>query len=46
MGLTNKEIASRLAVEAKSIRMARYRLKQKLNLQKEESLDVFLATLL
>ncbi|WP_343670371.1 LuxR C-terminal-related transcriptional regulator [Chitinophaga sp.] len=45
MGLTNKEIASRLAVEAKSIRMARYRLKQKLNLQKEESLDVFLATL-
>lgn len=45
MGLTNKEIASRLAVEAKSIRMARYRLKQKLNLQKEDSLDVFLATL-
>jgi len=45
MGLTNKEIASRLAVEAKSIRMARYRLKQKLNLQKEESLDLFLTTL-
>ncbi|WPQ63129.1 LuxR C-terminal-related transcriptional regulator [Chitinophaga sancti] len=46
MGLTNKEIASRLAVEAKSIRMARYRLKQKLNLPKEESLDLFLTTLI
>jgi DNA-binding CsgD family transcriptional regulator len=45
MGLSNKEIASRLAVEAKSIRMARYRLKQKLNLQKEESLDTFLSTI-
>jgi DNA-binding CsgD family transcriptional regulator len=45
MGLSNKEIANRLAVEAKSIRMARYRLKQKLNLQKEESLDTFLSTI-
>lgn len=45
MGLSNKEIASRLAVEAKSIRMARYRLKQKLNLQKDESLDTFLSTI-
>jgi len=45
MGLSNKEIAGRLAVEAKSIRMARYRIKQKLNLQKEESLDTFLITL-
>jgi ATP/maltotriose-dependent transcriptional regulator MalT len=45
MGLSNKEIANRLAVEVKSIRMARYRLKQKLNLQKEESLDTFLSTI-
>jgi DNA-binding CsgD family transcriptional regulator len=45
MGLSNKEIANRLAVEAKSIRMARYRLKQKLNLQKDESLDMFLSTI-
>ncbi|SFD18186.1 regulatory protein, luxR family [Chitinophaga sp. CF118] len=44
MGLSNKEIANRLAVEAKSIRMARYRLKQKLNLQKDDSLDMFLST--
>ncbi|WP_316736790.1 helix-turn-helix transcriptional regulator [Pedobacter aquatilis] len=40
MGLDNKEIANRLGVEPKSIRMARYRLKQKLGLQKEENLDV------
>lgn len=45
MGLSNKEIANRLAVEAKSIRMARYRLKQKLNLQKDDSLDSFINTL-
>ena len=45
MGLSNKEIANRLAVETKSIRMARYRLKQKLNLQKDESLDLFISTL-
>ena len=45
MGLSNKEIANRLAVEAKSIRMARYRLKQKLNLQKDDSLDLFINTL-
>lgn len=40
MGLDNKEIANRLAVEPKSIRMARYRLKQKLGLKKEDNLDV------
>src|SRR3546814_2348953 len=39
MGLTNKEIASKLNVDPKSIRMARYRIKQKLNLPKSESLD-------
>lgn len=42
MGLSNKEIASKLNVDPKSIRMARYRLKQKLNLLKEESLDKFI----
>ena len=39
MGLSNKEIASRLGVDPKSIRMARYRIKQKLNLKKEDNLD-------
>ncbi|MFB5946454.1 transcriptional regulator [Albibacterium profundi] len=45
MGLTNKEIALKLNVDPKSIRMARYRIKQKLNLQKEESLDHFISKL-
>ncbi|PST82036.1 hypothetical protein C7T94_14565 [Pedobacter yulinensis] len=42
MGLETKEIAMRLGVEPKSIRMAKYRLKQKLGLGKEENLDVFI----
>ncbi len=41
MGLSNKEIASRINVDPKSIRMARYRIKQKLKLNKEDSLDQF-----
>lgn len=39
MGLSNKEIATRLNVDPKSIRMARYRIKQKLQLDKADSLD-------
>lgn len=39
MGLSNKEISSRLGVDPKSILMARYRIKQKLNLGKEDNLD-------
>ncbi|MBZ4192183.1 helix-turn-helix transcriptional regulator [Niabella beijingensis] len=39
MGLSNKEIATRLGVDPKSIRMARYRIKQKLQLGKEDNLD-------
>ncbi|QJB32143.1 LuxR family transcriptional regulator [Chitinophaga oryzae] len=42
MGLSGKEIAARLHVAPKSIRMARYRLKQKLGLQKEDNLDGFI----
>jgi len=45
MGLTNKDIASRLNVDPKSIRMARYRIKQKLKLDKNESLDQFIVDL-
>lgn len=45
MGLSNKEIGSRLGIEAKSIRMARYRIKLKLGLEKEESLDQYIRTL-
>lgn len=42
MGLTNKEIAMKMNVDPKSIRMARYRIKQKLDLAKEDSLDQFI----
>lgn len=42
MKVTNKEMASQMNVEPKSIRMARYRIKQKLNLSKEEDLDEFI----
>lgn len=45
MGLSNKEISMRLNIEPKSIRMARYRIKQKLGLGKDDSLDNFIRTL-
>lgn len=45
MKLTNKEIALQMNVEPKSIRMARYRIKQKLQLSKEEDLDTFIQSL-
>jgi len=45
MGLSNKEISNRLNIEAKSIRMARYRIKQKLGLGKDDNLDNFIRTL-
>lgn len=42
MKVSNKEMASQMNVEPKSIRMARYRIKQKLQLSKEEDLDEFI----
>ncbi len=42
MGLPNKEISARLGIEPKSIRMARYRIKQKLGLGRNEGLDQFI----
>ncbi|MEY8759334.1 helix-turn-helix transcriptional regulator [Chryseobacterium tongliaoense] len=45
MGFSNKEIANRLSVDPKSILMARYRIKQKLNLEKEDSLDLLIQKL-
>lgn len=42
LGMSNKEISIRLNVEPKSIRMARYRIKQKLGLDREENLDNFI----
>ena len=42
MGLSNKEVSARLGIEPKSIRMARYRIKQKFGLSREENLDIFI----
>jgi len=45
IGLTNKEIAQHLSVAPKSILMARYRIKLKLGLGKEDDLDEYIGTL-
>ena len=42
MGLSNKEMSARLGIEPKSVRMSRYRIKQKLGLGKEDDLNLFL----
>jgi DNA-binding CsgD family transcriptional regulator len=42
MKVTNKEMAMQMNVEPKSIRMARYRIKQKLQLSKEDDMDHFI----
>lgn len=42
MNLTNSEIASLLNIEAKSVAMAKYRLKKKLKLPEQEDVEVFL----
>lgn len=45
LGLSTKEISQVFHVEPKSIRMKKYRIKQKLELDKEESLESYLQTL-
>lgn len=45
MGLSPKQIASLLHIEPKSVRMTRYRLKQKLGLDKETNLDEYIGGL-
>ncbi len=45
IGMSNKEIANLMSIEPKSMRMVKYRIKQKLNLGKEEDLDSFINTL-
>lgn len=45
MGLSNKEIANKLNIDPKSIRMAKYRIKQKLKLEKDEDLNQFITEL-
>ena len=42
LGMSTKEIASHMNIEVQSMRMARYRIKQKLNLDKEDDLDNYI----
>jgi DNA-binding CsgD family transcriptional regulator len=42
LGMSTKEIANIMNIEPKSMRMARYRIRQKLNLGKEDDLDDFI----
>jgi DNA-binding CsgD family transcriptional regulator len=43
--MDTKKIAGILHIEPKSVRMSRYRIKQKLGLGKEEDLNLFLQNL-
>ena len=45
MGLTNKEVALRLGVAPKTVVMARYRIKIKLGLPKDENIDAYIIAL-
>ncbi len=45
MGMSIREISQIMNVEQKSVRMTRYRLKQKLQLSKEEDLDTYVGML-
>lgn len=45
IGLTNKEVSQRLGIAPKSILMARYRIKLKLGLTKEDDLDEYIRSL-
>lgn len=45
LGLTNKEMSQKLGIAPKSILMARYRIKLKLKLGKEEELDTYIRSL-
>ena len=45
LGLSTKEIANLMNIEPQSMRMARYRIKQKLNLDRETDLDSYITSL-
>jgi hypothetical protein len=45
LGMGTREIANLMNIEAKSMHMARYRIKQKLNLEKDQDLDNFIVAL-
>ncbi|MEN0049608.1 MAG: LuxR C-terminal-related transcriptional regulator, partial [Bacteroidota bacterium] len=45
IGLSNQEVAEMLNVSSKTVEVARYRIKKKLNLSKEESLSRFIGSI-
>jgi len=45
LGLSNKEVAEMLHVSSKSVEVAKYRIKKKLSLGKEQSLTEYLANI-
>ena len=44
LGMSTKEIANHMNIETQSMRMARYRIKQKLNLNRETDLDSYITS--
>ena len=44
LGMSTKEIANHMNIETQSMRMARYRIKQKLNLDRETDLDTYITS--
>jgi DNA-binding CsgD family transcriptional regulator len=44
LGMSTKEIANHMNIETQSMRMARYRIKQKLNLDRDTDLDDYIAS--
>ena len=42
LGLTNREVSEMLNISSKSVEVARYRIKKKMNLDKEQSLNLFI----
>lgn len=44
LGMSTKEIANHMNIETQSMRMARYRIKQKLNLDRETDLDSYITS--
>ncbi|MBF4516855.1 hypothetical protein IRZ71_10885 [Flavobacterium sp. ANB] len=44
LGMSTKDIANHMNIETQSMRMARYRIKQKLNLDRETDLDTYITS--
>ncbi len=42
LGMSTKDIANHMNIDVQSMRMARYRIKQKLHLDREKDLDTYI----